>query len=75
MKDDLSDWQPRKLTATNNIFKNSKLETEQNLPYWATVDIEFLQQAIDAYQLQKQLLTHLEIALIKKPKTKTTIKI
>ena len=60
MEHDLSDWQPRKLTATNNIFKKSKLKKEQNLPYWATVDMEFLQQAIDAYQLQKQLSTNLK---------------
>jgi len=67
LEHDLSDWKPSSLTSTHNLFEKSKLEGKQNLPYWSTVEIEFLQQAIDAYQLQKQLKSILDTNLEEKP--------
>jgi len=52
---DISDWKPKAVIKKDCIFKDSRLEEENRLPYWAEVNIEFLSKAILAYELQKQL--------------------
>jgi len=51
----LSDWTPRRLRNRHAIFRNSSMETNNCLPYWATVSTEFLGQAINTHALHKQL--------------------
>jgi len=63
---DISDWTPKKLIYIEKIFKESPLEHINNLPYWATVGVEFLEQAINAYWLQKTL----DQTLVKKQQEK-----
>jgi len=75
MERDLSNWRPTSLVALDDIFKDSKLKKEQNLPYWATVNIEFLNQAINAYSLQKQLAVYSENTLMKHLQKHGAIKI
>ena len=55
LKCDISNWKPLSLELNNDMFKDSLLEKEGIVPYWAEVDIEFLPQAINAYQLNKKL--------------------
>jgi len=52
---DISNWEPRKLIHRENIFNTSQLKYRNKLPYWVTVDMKFLEQAINAYQLQKKI--------------------
>ena len=59
---DLTEWKPYSLIKKENIFKNSPLEN--NPPYWATVECEFVKSAIDSYELSKRLhkdLPHKEL--------------
>jgi len=51
----ISNWKPMSLINKERMFKYSKLEQQAGLPYWANLNIEFLQQAINAYWLQKNL--------------------
>jgi len=51
----LSDWVPKKLKSAEAIFKGTLLANNGTLPYWATVKIELLEQAINQYQLYKKL--------------------
>jgi len=62
---DLSDWGPKRLTNATNIFKNSKIEKNNMPPYWSDVNVEFLEQAINTYQLQRKLKMTLEEKLDK----------
>jgi len=52
---DISKWKPKKLIYKGEIFNGSKLEHSNTLPYWANVEVEFLEQAINAYELQNKL--------------------
>lgn len=52
---DISDWFPKKLKHTHQIFKDSKIESENNLPYWAGLEAALLKQSVIAHRLQKQL--------------------
>jgi len=52
---DISTWKPKKLIYKGEIFNGSKLEHSNTLPYWANVEVEFLEQAINAYELQNKL--------------------
>jgi len=61
-------WQPIKLTNKKSIFSKTNLEKEYNLPYWATIEIEFLEQVINAHRLHMTL----EETLICLPKANTT---
>ena len=63
---DTSDWRPVRLINKEHMFEDSKLEYNNLLPYWANVEVEFLEQAINAYELQKKLSSHLETTLTKK---------
>jgi hypothetical protein len=70
-KGDLSKWKPIKLKSLDDIFFNSKLAHEDNMPYWAKVDIEFLPQAIQAYEINKKLNKDLPIKIENKNKSAT----
>jgi len=48
-------WNLINCTKKDNVFKNSPVENENRLPYWAEVDVQFLPQAIKAYNLNKNL--------------------
>jgi len=58
-------WTPKKLKDKTGIFDGSSLEAENNLPYWSTIDVEFLEMAINAYQLQLQLKKTLPLSIRK----------
>lgn len=75
LKCDISNWKPLSLELNNDMFKDSLLEKEGIVPYWAEVNIEFLPQAINAYQFNKKLDLTLK-KKNKKPKSNNfTIKI
>jgi len=69
---DISSWEPKNLTHNRDIFDGSELKRYNTLPYWATVEIELLEQAINSYKLQKQLKTEL-ISVLAKTQTKSNI--
>jgi len=71
----ISNWKPMSLINKERMFKYSKLEQQAGLPYWANLNIEFLEQAIDAYQLQKHLNKNLACVPTKESAIKTAIKI
>jgi len=69
---DISSWESKNLTHNRDIFDGSELKRYNTLPYWATVEIELLEQAINSYKLQKQLKTEL-ISVLAKTQTKSNI--
>jgi len=68
-------WTPKKLKDKTGIFDGSSLEAENNLPYWASVNIEFLEQAINAHELQKKFNQQILLVPSKNHKTLPTIKL
>jgi len=52
---DITNWKPLSLMLNDNVFKNSELLAQGNLPYWAELDITLLPKAIDAYCLAQEL--------------------
>jgi len=64
----LSNWCPKKLKNRLGVFNKTQLIFKNNLPYWATVRFEFLEQAIESYCLQKNLIKNLDQSLIKNVK-------
>ena len=54
---DISNWKPISLKDKDYIFERCPLQNNQ--PYWATVEIEFLPQAIKIYELNEKLHTDL----------------
>jgi len=72
---DIPDWQPKALTNKDNIFKDSQLEKESRLPYWANIEVEILDRAILAYGLQKQLGRKLALQQINGSSPILTLKI
>jgi len=52
---DISNWRPIRLINKDYIFKCSSSFAKNNIPYWVDVDIEFLEQTINTYQLQRKL--------------------
>ena len=65
---DLTEWKPYPLKEKAYIFKSSPLEN--NPPYWATVDCEFIKSAIDSYELNKKLNKELPGKELKENKIK-----
>jgi len=63
----LDNWSPKKLENKDTIFDRSGLKKCGNLPYWANINVEFLEQTIEAYQLQKNLRKKLDCVLTKEP--------
>ena len=72
---DISNWKPKKLKSKINAFIGSQLEKDNLIPYWANVEVEFLEQAIDAYQLQNRLIDKLDPVGSKEAIKINTIKI
>ena len=50
---DLKKWKPYSLEKKDHIFTKSTLENNQ--PYWANIDCEFIKSAIEIYELNKKL--------------------
>ena len=48
-------WNLIKCTKKDTVFKNTPVEKENRLPYWFEVDVQFLPQAIKAYNLNQNL--------------------
>jgi len=54
---DISDWKPiraQDIRYGGGIFKGSTLEPNHSLPYWAEVDMAFLESAIRAYEISSR---------------------
>ena len=71
----LDNWTPKKLESKDAVFEGLPLKSGDNPPYWVNINIEFLEQAIDAYQLQKHLNKNLACVPTKESTIKTAIKI
>ena len=52
---DISNWKPKKLKHKTDAFFESQLEKDNLTPYWARVDVKFLEQAIETYELHSRL--------------------
>lgn len=52
---DLNNWKPLSLHSNDQCFDGSVLEKEDNLPYWAKMELEDLPQAVQSYHLHKML--------------------
>ena len=52
---DISNWKPLSLKTNKFIFNNSKLEKNNQLPYWVEIDPKLMKAAVDAYQLKNKL--------------------
>lgn len=63
----LNDWKPLKI-KNNQIFENSILKQNNKIPYWGLVEPDFIQQAINAYHLNKKMSHDLPIKVNKKMK-------
>jgi len=57
---DISSWRPIRLINKDHIFKCSSSFAKNKVPYWVDVNIEFLEQTVNAYQLQRKLNMTLE---------------
>lgn len=55
IEQDLSKWNVSKVKNKASIFEGSKIEKENKLPYWSEVEVDFLPQAIKAYELNDKL--------------------
>ena len=58
---DITDWKPRVLENRFEMFKFSLLEKYGKLPYWVDVSMWFMDQAINAHELQKNLSKNLNL--------------
>ena len=52
---DISDWKPLSIIKKIDMFRFSTLEQNNNLPYWANIEPEFIKSAINAYELNQKL--------------------
>ena len=54
-KQDLNNWTLRKIKNKNSVFLNSTLEKEENLPYWADLSSEEIQNILQKKDLFNSL--------------------
>ena len=52
---DINGWRLLSIQLKDSMFKDSILEKNNQLPYWYNIEPEFMQSAINSYELHKKM--------------------
>ena len=68
---DINGWRLLSVQQKDSMFKDSILEKNNKIPYWYNIEPEFMQSAINSYELHKKMNQELNSKEInKKPGVK-----